>query len=72
MADLLRIIFMIFLVGAGLWGLVIVPMSAIGFANMAGGSAGFWSYVFGFVVSLPALAGSIGLILWARKLYKDW
>lgn len=72
MADLIRLIVMIALVGAGLYGLVVVPLCAYGFANMAGGSAGFWDYVFVAVMSLPALALSIGLIALARKLYNDW
>jgi hypothetical protein len=71
MADLLRLIVMIALLGAGLCGLVFVPTCAMGFARMAGGSPGFWDYLFVFVISLPAFAGAIGLILLARKLYKD-
>ena len=72
MADLIRLIAMIALVGAGLFGLIFVPMCAYGFANMAGGSPGFWDYVFVSVISLPALALSIGLIWLAWKLYNDW
>lgn len=72
MADLIRLIFMIALLGTGLIGLVFMPMCAIGFANMSGGSPGFWAYVIWFAVSLPALGACVGLILWARKLYRDW
>lgn len=72
MADLLRLIFMIVLLGIGLVGLVFVPMCAIGFANMSAGSPGFWAYAIWLVVSLPALGVCFGLILWARKLYRDW
>jgi hypothetical protein len=46
-------------------------MCAYGFANMAGGSPGLWDYLFVSVISLPALALSIGLIWLAWKLY-NW
>jgi hypothetical protein len=72
MADLIRLIVMIAFAGAGLCGLIFVPMCAYGFANMAGGSPGFWGYLFVSVISLPALALCIGLIRWAWKLYTDW
>jgi hypothetical protein len=72
MADLIRLVIMIALVGAGLCGLVFVPMCAYGFAHMAGGSPGFGEYLFVAVISLPALALSIGLIRLAWKLYNDW
>ena len=62
MAGLIRLIIMIALVGAGLYGLVFVPMCAYGFANMAGGSPGFWDYLFVAAISVPALALSIGVI----------
>jgi hypothetical protein len=47
-----------------------VPICAVSFANLGMGGADLTQYLMFGVLSLPLLLLSIGLILWARSLYR--
>jgi hypothetical protein len=70
MLKILRITFALVLFAVGLCGLVWVPICAFSFANMGMGGADLTQYLMFGVLSLPFMLLCIGLILWARSLYR--
>jgi hypothetical protein len=69
--KLLRIGFALILFAVGLCGLVWLPICAFSFANMGMGGADLTQYLMFGAISLPFLLLCIGLIMWARSLYRN-
>jgi hypothetical protein len=54
-----------------LFGLVWVPICAFSFANMGMGEADLTQYLMFGLMALPFLLLCVGLIMWARSLYRN-